>query len=177
VPTVVARLPETERDAFKDPLGKVFESAESLLQNAETPIIAVGDVVLAHLGKAGCAPAVSVIDGRTQRGELDEWVREARPKSADERRVENPAGTITAELVEAIETGLESDEPTRIVVNGEEDLAVLPAILLAPPGATIVYGQPGEGMVAVPVEGAVKATARGLLERLERDPEFWEPVA
>ena len=39
----------------------------------------------------------------------------------------------------------------KIVVEGEEDLATLPAILYAPPGSVVVYGQPDEGSVLVKV--------------------------
>ncbi len=176
MPTVVARLPTAERAAFKEPLGEVYTSTERLLSDVDGPLVAVGDVVLAHLGRAGVTPTVAVIDGRTERGAVDDWVREARPAAATERTVENPPGTITAELVAGIESGLQSAATVRIVVSGEEDLAVLPALLLAPRGATIVYGQPGEGMVAVPVDEGIRETARELLARTDRDREFWESI-
>ena len=104
---VVARLPETAREQFKAPLGPVFESVDALLGAADEPIVAVGDVVLAHLGRAGCVPALSIVDGRTERGTVDQWVLDERPEAAVEVTVENPAGTITAELVTAIEAGLD----------------------------------------------------------------------
>ena len=39
----------------------------------------------------------------------------------------------------------------KIIVDGEEDLATLPAILYAPLGSAVVYGQPNEGSVLVDV--------------------------
>jgi len=36
-------------------------------------------------------------------------------------------------------------------VDGEEDLAVLPVLLIAPLGFSIFYGQPNEGLVQVQV--------------------------
>jgi hypothetical protein len=170
---VVARLPAAERGAFTEPLGEIYERADILLEDAAGPIYAVGDVVLAHLARADCSPALSIVDGRTERGALDPWVRNAHPSVDQELAVENPAGGITADLVEAIETGLQATEAVRITVDGEEDLAVLPVLLLAPTGGTVVYGQPGEGMVAVPVERATKDRARELLDRLDRDRDFW----
>jgi uncharacterized protein (UPF0218 family) len=177
VPTVVARLPAAERGAFKDPLGELFDDAEELLRAAGDPIVAVGDVVLAHLGEAGCVPAVSVVDGHTERERIEAEMTEFWPAADSVREVDNPAASITAALVEAIETGLAEPGPTRIVVDGEEDLAVVPAVLLAPTGATVVYGQPGEGMVAVDVDQGTQSTVRSLLERLDRDRAFWERVA
>ncbi len=176
MPTIVARLPAAEREAFKEPLGDVYEVPESLLTGASEPIIAVGDVVLAHLGRAGVTPAISIVDGRTERGPVGDRLLEDRPETGVEHSVENPAGTITVELVEAIEAGLADSRATRIVVAGEEDLAVLPVILLAPTGATVVYGQPGEGMVAVRVDDELRETGRDLLARMDRDPEFWESI-
>jgi uncharacterized protein (UPF0218 family) len=170
---VVARLPAAERGAFKEPLGEIYERADALLADADDPVYAVGDVVLAHLASADCTPALAIVDGRTERGDLDPWVSDAQPSAAAAVAVENPAGTITAELVTAIESGLEGAASVQIRVDGEEDLAVLPVLLLAPPGGTVVYGQPGDGMVAVPVEAATKQRARELLDRLERDRDFW----
>ena len=170
---VVARLPAAERGAFKEPLGEIYERADTLLAEVDGPVYAVGDVVLAHLARADCSPALAVVDGRTERGELDPWVSDARPSAEEAFTVENPAGTITAELVTAVESGLERAASVQIRVDGEEDLAVLPVLLLAPPGGTVVYGQPGDGMVAVPVESGTKERARELLDRLDRDRDFW----
>jgi hypothetical protein len=39
-----------------------------------------------------------------------------------------------------------------ILVKGEEDLAVIPAAILAPPGSLVFYGQPGEGVVICEVD-------------------------
>ncbi|MHB8605670.1 MAG: DUF359 domain-containing protein, partial [Thermoplasmatota archaeon] len=58
----------------------------------------------------------------------------------------------------------------RVVVEvvGEEDLAALPAILAAPAGAVVAYGQPNQGVVCVVVDDASRARARDLLSRMEK---------
>ena len=173
MPTVVARLPEAERHRFKDPLGPLFTDAESLLEAAGRPIVSVGDVVTAHLGRVGYVPKVAIVDDRTEREAVDETVIADRPEADTVLAVENPAATVTAELVDAIQAGLDVEDATRIEVDGEEDLAVVPAILLAPDGATIVYGQPGEGMVAVSVGREARETCLELLTHLDRDKAFW----
>jgi hypothetical protein len=50
-----------------------------------------------------------------------------------------------------------------ILVEGEEDLAVIPLILAAPEGAMVLYGQPGEGVVVCEVTDAAKEKAETLL--------------
>lgn len=173
MPTVVARLPEAERHRFKDPLGPLFTDAEALLDAAGSPIVSVGDVVTAHLGRVGYTPKVSIVDDRTEREAVEEGVIEDRPAADTVLEVENPAATVTAELANAIGSGLDQQGSTLITVVGEEDLAVLPALLLAPDGATVVYGQPGEGMVAVSVGREAREACLELLTHLDRDKAFW----
>ncbi|MBR7049964.1 MAG: GTP-dependent dephospho-CoA kinase family protein, partial [Methanobrevibacter sp.] len=65
-------------------------------------------------------------------------------------KADNPAGCITDDLWETIGQALElsdNGECYVIEVAGEEDLAVLPCILMANPETTILYGQPNEGLV------------------------------
>jgi hypothetical protein len=70
--------------------------------------------------------------------------------------VKNPAATLTKELIDVIRDSLNSDERVKIIVDGEEDLATLPAILYAPLGSAVVYGQPDEGSVLVDVTPEMK---------------------
>jgi hypothetical protein len=135
--------------------------------------VSVGDVVTAHLGRVDYTPKVSIVDDRTEREAVDERVVADWPAVDQILTAENPAATVTEELVEALDTGLRGAGTTRIEVDGEEDLAVLPAILLAPDGATVVYGQPGEGMVAVSVGRDSRETCLELLAHLDRDKAFW----
>ncbi|OYR53195.1 hypothetical protein DJ71_27805, partial [Halorubrum sp. E3] len=50
-------------------------------------------------------------------------------------------------------------------------LATLPSIRAAPDGASVVYGQPGEGMVRVAVTPETRENARELFEALDGDIE------
>ena len=162
-------LPDDLRGAFKDPLGPVFTDADALLaaDDAGTPLVAVGDVVTAHLRDAGHPPDVAVIDGKTERHAVDESISRSLPDPDVE--VSNPAATISRALLDALVTALDRDDSTTIGVDGEEDLAALPAILATPLGGCVVYGQPGEGMVLVPVTDESRALARDLLSRMTGD--------
>ena len=167
--SVVLELPTSMRGELKDPLGPVYTDTEALLADAGEPIVCVGDVVTYHLLKAGRQPDVALVDGKTKRDEVDPEIRDA--IAGFDRRVSltNPAAGLTAELLEVLAAGVEADSTTLIEVDGEEDLAALPAILAAPEGASVVYGQPDEGMVLTTVDAAAKQAARELLDRFEGD--------
>ena len=70
------------------------------------------------------------------------------------------------ELIELIKDSLAGAERIKIVVNGEEDLATLPAILYAPLGSAVVYGQPNEGSVLVEVTLEKKEQIKDLMKRM-----------
>ncbi|SFR50279.1 GTP-dependent dephospho-CoA kinase family protein [Halogeometricum limi] len=165
------RLPEDLRAAFKEPFGPLYTDAERLLADAGTPVVAVGDVVTYHLREAGHPPDVAVVDGQTKREAVSEEIRRALSDPESRRDVANPAGALTDELAACLREALLADGPVTVVVDGEEDLAVLPAVVAAPPGASVVYGQPDEGMVLVTVTDETKAEMRSLLARMDGDSE------
>jgi len=166
----VLTLPPELREEFKEPFGPLYTDTETLLSESGFPIIAVGDVVTYHLRMAGHEPHVAVVDGRTKREAVSEEIRQA-IESAGERRVEvlNEPAELSRELLLALREAIDREENSLLVVEGEEDLATLPAVLAAPFGATVVYGQPDEGMVAIPVTEATKAEMRDLLVRFDGD--------
>ena len=188
------RLPDSLRDAFKAPFGPVYTDTDELLaavdaaaaeadtattdadaattdaDAAEPPLIAVGDVVTHHLLTAGRQPDVAVIDGKTEREAVDGAIEAtlADPVGST-RRVVNPPAELSEALLSALAEAIEAPEPIRLVVDGEEDLATLPALVAAPRGASVVYGQPGDGMVHVAVTDATADEARALLDRFDGD--------
>ena len=146
-------LPEEVRQLLKRPLGQLFPNVaaaiERLRQLHPSRLISVGDVVTADLLEAGLRPDVAVVDMKVMRLPVDEKTKRAvEAFEATVVRVKNQAGSITPELREALEA---AKPPLKIVVEGEEDLATLPAVLSAPLGSAVVYGQPGEGLVLVEV--------------------------
>ena len=69
-------------------------------------------------------------------------------------------GTVSAVLDEL-------DGLTRIEVDGEEDLAVMPAIIHLASGATVIYGLPNRGATLVKVGDESKRVAREFLESFQ----------
>ncbi|MFW5911481.1 MAG: GTP-dependent dephospho-CoA kinase family protein [Halolamina sp.] len=161
-------LPPELREAFKEPFGPLYTDIDDLLADADEPIIAVGDMVTYHLREAGHEPHVSIVDGLTERAAIPDEVR-AGLAGAGERRIDvvnEPAG-LSRELLVSLREAVDAEEDTLLVVEGEEDLATLPAVLAAPLGGSVVYGQPGEGMVLVRVTEENRATMRDLLVRFD----------
>ena len=173
---VLLALPRALRGELKDPLGPVYTDADGLLADAGDPIVTVGDVVTYHLLRAGRRPDVALVDGKTKREAVDEAVWEAIEGFSRRVEVSNPAATLSASLLETLRTALDragggGAETTVVVVDGEEDLAALPAVLAAPDGASVVYGQPDEGMVLAAATPERRKGVRDLLERMDGDPE------
>ncbi|MFW9958833.1 MAG: DUF359 domain-containing protein, partial [Candidatus Odinarchaeota archaeon] len=158
------------RSSLKSPKGDVFHIKDGAPERqvvkrirAESPslVISVGDVTTATILEEGCTPNVMIVDGITKRGNYE------RSFSADiEFLIYNPAAAIYPEAWSTIATAMENEQPTLINVDGEEDLLGFPAVLLAPEGSIMLYGQPDVGIVWVPVNRENQKLARHLLEQM-----------
>jgi uncharacterized protein (UPF0218 family) len=82
-------------------------------------------------------------------------------------QVKNPQGKITHEAITAIQNALEANTHTHILVDGEEDLLTLIAVLYAKENSLVIYGQPRKGIVVVKVTAAKRAEAKRILEAME----------
>jgi uncharacterized protein (UPF0218 family) len=160
------RVPERSRELFKEPLGRDLEEKELTVIGREPKMITVGDVVSLTVVKQGIIPHLSIYDGLTERKEMTEFATLVKDRGWEEGTVKNEAGTITAELFAAIENALKGTEEI-IRVEGEEDLAVIPCILLSPEGAKIIYGWPGKGMKLIVTDEEIRKKARYLMEMTE----------
>lgn len=163
------RLPKEARDLLKRPFGDLFkstrEAVDYLLSIEYEWLITVGDVVTTEIIGGGLKPDLAIADFTVERssaGEDRRKVIEDFPATLVE--VENPAGHLTSELMDAIKDAKPS---LKIIVRGEEDLATLPAVIFAPIGSVVAYGQPGEGVVLIRVSEEKKREFEGLLELFE----------
>jgi GTP-dependent dephospho-CoA kinase len=159
---------------LKEPLGKLYKGnglecvsamKEKLL--CAKKIAAIGDMTAFYLLKASIVPDLLVVDNKTKRMPVEDDVIEMLDhESYKTVRVINPAATLTKELMDLIRESLQSDRHVKIVVEGEEDLATLPAILYALPGSAVVYGQPNEGSVLVDVTSERKLHIEEFMKRM-----------
>ncbi|MCX2820032.1 MAG: hypothetical protein ACI9QA_001000 [Methanobacteriota archaeon] len=161
-------LPEEMRSELKEPMGEVSPEVDE--ERLTGRVVAVGDMVTYHLLGAGVVPDVAVVDGRTEREDVDEEVVERWSRMEVTALVENEPGTVSDALVDAL--GDAYAEGGLVEVEGEEDLAVLPAVALASEGDTVIYGQPGEGIVYVEVDDDSRGYVLDLLSRMDGDGEF-----
>jgi uncharacterized protein (UPF0218 family) len=180
VTEVVVELQTALRPKLKEPMGPVYTDTEELLAAAGPPIVTVGDMVTYHLLQAGRVPDVALVDERTERTAVDEDIVASFSGFDHQVAVENPPATLTAALLTELQHAIAraGEETTLVRVDGEEDLATLPALVAAPEGASIVYGQPGEGMVLVEVTHTSTDRARDLLSRMDGETRrLWSVLA
>ncbi|MBS3772852.1 MAG: GTP-dependent dephospho-CoA kinase family protein [Candidatus Thermoplasmatota archaeon] len=160
-------LPPDKRGMLRQPIGAVLQEDE-LDGELSRPLVTVGDMVTATVRRRGVEPDLAVVDYQVERSPCGPRVKQAvQDAGVTVRQVANPAGVITDELWQAIEAGLAGDTSTRIEVDGEEDLASLAAIMLAPLGATVVYGLPSRGIARVTVTEDSKAKVKHVLQDME----------
>ena len=169
--TVVLELQPALRSELKDPFGPVSTDTAAVLAESGEPLVTVGDIVTYHTLSAGSVPDVAFVDERTERAAVDEDIWAGIDPDAFDRvaTVDNPAATLTAAILETLADALASDERTLVQVDGEEDLAALPVIATVPDGASVLYGQPDEGVVHVTVDPDIRDRVRALLARMDGD--------
>jgi len=172
------------RQRLKKPLGIFLEGNPNhiealadklntiLVQKSPFFLISVGDEVTRLSNHIKQYPDLSVVDFRVNRipkySELEELgFRHEKRENLLISRISNPPGLIRKELVKQIEddiVGILKDSMSRvIVVDGEDDLAGIPAILLAPLGTLVLYGQPHQGVVIVEVTEEKKREVVGMI--------------
>ncbi|MEM2974502.1 MAG: DUF359 domain-containing protein [Candidatus Micrarchaeia archaeon] len=138
------KIPNNIRRELKQPLGKIIKVSD-LKRLRRKLIIAVGDVVGKRMVDAGIDPNIWIYDGMEMRRPV-KWEIEFPTHT-----VINPRGFITLPLMRAIDDCVKKGKG-RIFVDGEEDLATLYCIAVAPIGTLVVYGQPKRGIVVVSVD-------------------------
>jgi len=163
-------LPVHLRSKLKDPLGELFrgepfetiERLRSYLTKKPPLFASVGDFVTKNVIAAELNPDIIIIDGKTLRQEVQLVKHEL-----EELKVVNPAATIQAETWEVLKNAINLKRRLAVVVEGEEDLLVLPLMAEAPTGSVIIYGQPHEGLVVITVTDERRRWAKGFLDQME----------
>ena len=166
----ILRLTPRLRRKLKAPLGLLIEgSFEETMKELKkivekekpSKIVAVGDVVSSNMIRYGIYPQVFIVDNRVMREPIA-------PIQADANQtifVKNPAGTLTEEAREGIQKALDKEGYLiRVMVDGEEDLLTLAAVVRAPENSLVIYGQPHEGVVVVVITREKKDEVRKIME-------------
>jgi uncharacterized protein (UPF0218 family) len=167
-------LPNELRDKLKNPLGMLCKgdgiecvTAMSKDLKAAKKVVAVGDMTAFYLFEGSFIPDLVIVDNKTKRMPTPDHVRlSLEHDSYKTIKVKNPAATLNQELIDLIRKSVSKDERIKIVVDGEEDLATLPAILYSPLGSAVVYGQPNEGSVLVKVTPEKKEHIMDIMKKM-----------
>ena len=166
---------EEVKEVLRKPAGKlitgkpeeVAEKVAWIVEFEEPPlVVAVGDYTSRTLRERGVPVNLYVMDGKIERKPAEHF-------EISVERVEhvvNEPGTISPEAASKLHKLLNDKRlgEALLMVEGEEDLLTLAAILSAPDGTLIIYGQPGKGCVVVKVRDAARELAQKILKMLEK---------
>jgi hypothetical protein len=161
------QLPDELRDQLKNPLGNLISdndpSKENIIKkiSTESVIITVGDRTTENMLQFGIKPQIQIIDGLEKRSEC---AVPADDTIITKLSCKNPPGEITEESIQVIQKAFSSEPPVRIIVDGEEDLLVIPVCIFAPENSVVMYGQPNEGLVIVTITPEIRAKVQKILD-------------
>jgi hypothetical protein len=164
-------LPDEARDAMREPLGPVIQESDLVLHvRRSDTIITVGDMVTVTLVDAGYQVALALFDYKTKRTDTRNFRERLQKLPGDRARARNPPATLTRELWTELENAMfkvNTGGRVLLEIEGEEDLGAIPAIMLAPDGAKVLYGMPDRGIVVVTVDKHSRRAAKRLLDLME----------
>ena len=162
-------LPENLREQLKIPLGELIPDIQTSKENIlkyvseNSFLITVGDATTEKMQSYGIVPSLQIVDAHEKREKRE---LPTAGEISTNLSCKNPAGEITEQSIEIIKQALSSSPPVRIIVDGEEDLLVIPVCIYAPENAIIMYGQPNEGLVVVIVTEEVKKKTKSILDAM-----------
>ena len=161
------KLPENLRHQLKIPLGDLIKEENVNKKNilskigSESLVITVGDRTTENMINLGIMPQIQIIDGLEKRNKRLVPTDDAINTNLS---CKNPPGEITEESTQVIQKAFSCKLPVRIIVNGEEDLLVLPVCIFAPENSVVMYGQPSEGLVIVHITPEIRAKVQKILD-------------
>lgn len=167
-------LPHDLRKKISASQGRRHVSVADLLRNLSidpNKLIVVGDESVRQFLSNGIVPRLSVIDFFIQRERIFNKTRDLGfIKSVNVSSAVNRAGTISSDSIQNIHELLGNKETIKNVlsISGEEDLCVIPCVLLAPLDYVVVYGQRNKGLVAIDIDEKKKNDFLEILARFTR---------
>ncbi len=160
------------RQELKAPLGllirgssdETMQKLRELIEKGSPPmVISVGDAVSDSMIKHGIPSHVLIVDNKIMRTPI-------KPIPAityQTVHLRNPPGTLEEEAWAVMRNALSGKSRTKVLVDGEEDLLTLVALLCAPENSLVIYGQPHEGIVVVKVREKTRRKIRRIVDAME----------
>ncbi|MGC9106224.1 MAG: GTP-dependent dephospho-CoA kinase family protein [Thermoprotei archaeon] len=160
---VCFKLPLEIRKELSRPYGPLFVNVEAFFRFIkDKDFVTVGDVVTETSFSLGLRPRLALIDGKTKRV-ISKEVKSV--EGYEVISVRNEPGLVRASTIEVLKKLLDSGKRSVVLVEGEEDLLVVPLVLYMNEGSYIVYGQPNAGIVVLEVNRFSKERVKVLFER------------
>jgi len=78
---------------------------------------------------------------------------------------QNPAGTIQKEVWPILKKAIKNNE--NVFIDGEEDLLVIPSVLLSEKNTAVIYGFPEKGVCLIEVSPKTKKILKELLKKFK----------
>ena len=163
-------LSKNLREELKTPLGELIKDSnldkENIIKKiySEKIVVTVGDATSELLIKMGLIPFLQIVDGKEKRHERDLPINDSVITTIN---CKNPAGEITQQSMDTIKKSLDSKPPIRIIVDGEEDLLVIPVCLFAPENCVVMYGQPNEGLVIAEITNQLRKKVQNIVNSMK----------
>jgi len=159
------------RKKLKKPLGAVIpynhpfstEYLISILKNFNTKVISVGDIVTKYLIEKNFIPDLSIIDNFSLKNKVES--KDLLKHYKFSFYTKNNPGEISLDAVKTIENALKF-EKSLVIVEGEEDLLALVAILKTSLNSFVVYGIPHLGVCLVKCTNIKKIYIKRITKRL-----------
>jgi uncharacterized protein (UPF0218 family) len=77
----------------------------------------------------------------------------------------NEQGRIRFSVIDIIKTVFRLNDSSRILIDGEEDLLVMPVVLYSADGDLIIYGQPNAGAVMIINNDLIRWRVKNILQK------------
>ncbi|KPJ57530.1 hypothetical protein AMJ49_00160 [Parcubacteria bacterium DG_74_2] len=131
---------------------QVLRKFQEFIKKRKTKtIITVGDYCSLNLPSH-----IKIFDGKVKRKKIKKILKFS-------LSCQNPRGTIQKEVWLVIKRAIKNNE--NIFIDGEEDLLVIPAVLLARKNTLVVYGFQDKGVCVIEVSLKVKKIFKELLKK------------
>jgi len=149
------KLSQDQREFFQKVHGEIVEQPTLHAKFR----IAIGDITLQKFQSSQWPFSLGIYDGHSQRQKIDHIFMKS-PENI--LKIKNPAGMITNQLFNFLADFFENSENKRkqkqnlLMIDGEEDLTTVAAVLAAPLNTMIYYGQPNQGLVELTVTEKIK---------------------
>ena len=114
------KISEEQKEKFRKPFGKIFNSIDEIRIPSHSKLITVGDIVSYNAIKANLSPDIIVYDKKNKRDFVDKEIhRTLELFQGQEFSVRNPAGSITDDLWKTVKKILKLKTKVKQIVDGE----------------------------------------------------------